>query len=354
MNTSSSTRIQALREQARLVLKSNLEPCDTSLIQLPTFQDIGFSIYTVPDGRNTQNAIVDTHASVANRLEAAIWDHENHIPIACCAKIPYVQAVKSNGSRIISSQEESHRLNSPYLFKSTLTDGTRLEDVLGDALKATEGDRSAVARVFAQYDPLSLLHGTFMSFSPKFAVNGSPVKVTRSLSGFIEAFDVSPVEYGTQRNDRLDSRQQKDDGNGKKSGGYGTSKEGYGTLQASATLWACNSIKASFFLDIDLLRSYGLGDVFVDWAIAVALLKIWRFLDRGLRLRSKCNLITVGDEPLYVTAPLTMQGAYSAKIGLDESMLAPLVKDLTHQLVDDGLFGSKLTVTNEIVSKGMK
>lgn len=343
------TRVQALREQPRLVLKSNLEPCDSSLIQLPTFQDIGFSIYTVPTN-GTQNAIVDTHASVANRLEAAIWDSENHMPIACCAKVPYVQVVKTNGALLISSQEESHRLNSPYLFKSKLPDGTVLEDVLGEALQSTEGDRHAIARVFAQYDPLSLLHGTFMSFSKKFSVNDSPVKVTRSLSGFIEAFNVVAAEYGNQRFDRISSKQKKDDG----SGGYGKSDQGYGTLQASATLWTCEQIKASFFLDIDLLRSYGLGDVFVDWAIAVSLLKIWRFLDRGLRLRSKCNLVTSGDEPLEITAPLSLQGGYCTKIGLDESMLAPLVQDLTAQLVGAGVFGSKLTVTNEIVSKGVK
>lgn len=341
----STSQLNQLRNLPRLVLTSNLQPCDGTLVQLPTFQDIGNSVYITPAGH--QNGIIDTHGSVANRLEDAIWDSSKNRLIQCCANIPYVRAITPNGILVTSSVKESHRLNSPYIFNSKMDDGTQFEDHLGGLLQSTSGRSQQYAKVFAQYDPLSLIHGTFMSFSKKFIVNGSGIKVTRALSGFIEGINITPAEHGTQRQDQVHSAQKKADG----SGGYGVSKDGYGTLQASATLWSCEQIKASFFLDIDLLHSYALGDTFVDWAIALSLFKVMRFLDRGLRLRSKCILMT-DDGYLTVTLPASMRGSYFDSIGMDQDVLSSLVEVLTMRLVDDGVFGEPLTLINDFVSMG--
>jgi CRISPR-associated protein Csb1 len=61
------------------------------------------------------------------------------------------------------------------------------------------------------------------------------------------------------------------------------------------TEFVAEKITAYFNLDVALLRGYGLGDAATDLLIALSLLKVRRFLDGGLRLRTACDLDVVGD-----------------------------------------------------------
>jgi CRISPR-associated protein Csb1 len=60
-------------------------------------------------------------------------------------------------------------------------------------------------------------------------------------------------------------------------------------------------ITAYFNLDLAQIRAFGLGDSATRLLIALALFKIRKFLDVGLRLRTACDLTLDGDP--IVTRP---------------------------------------------------
>lgn len=341
--TDDKLTLNNLHDFPAIAFRLALESYGPTAIQLPTYQDVGNAIYNRPDGK--QNGILDTHGSMANRLEAVVWDEATDTVIPCLAEMPFVKVLTQGGELLTTSLHESHRLNSPYVFKSKLGDGTTFEDWFGKQLQATDGDRVKMAQLFARVDPMSLVHGTFMSYSKQFEVQGGGAKVTAALSGFAEASNVQPVEYGTQKSDRISARQSE----GKKS------KEGFGTFQTSATLWSPESIDAYFHLDIDLLRSYQLGDDFTDWAIAVSLLKMLRFIDRGLRLRSRCILqpkqTDAGEIDLEIKLPVKARGNYFARGLPGEDGLNASVQQYTEALRQSGVFGEPLELADAVTGK---
>ncbi|WP_204103738.1 MULTISPECIES: type I-U CRISPR-associated RAMP protein Csb1/Cas7u [Spirulina sp. CCY15215] len=341
--TTNKTKINELRDFNAIAFHLGLESYGPKAIQLPTYQDIGNAIFTRPD--NTQNGILDTHGSIANRLETMTWDDTIDKPIACLQKMPFVTVNTKSNKLLTTSLHEPHRLNSPYIFKSEFPDHETFEKTFGKRLKATDGDRVKMAKLFAEVDPMSLIHGTFMSYSKEFEVRGGGAKITAALSGFAEATNIQAVEYGTQKSDRINAKQEE-----KK-----TSKEGFGTFQTSATLWSPESIDAYFHLDIDLLRSYQLGENFVGWAIAISLLKILRFIDRGLRLRSHCilqpKLTESGEIDLAFRLPLKARGNYFELGFPDEKALATIVTDLTERLVESTTFGEAIVLADAVTNK---
>lgn len=335
--------LERLRDEyPAIAFHLGLESYGPTAIQLPTYQDVGNAIYSRPDGK--QNGILDTHGSMANRLEAMAWDGAKNDVISCLKKMPFVKVITKGNNFLTTSLQESHRLNSPYIFKSLIRDKRTFEEEFGEKLQGTDGDRVEMAKLFAEYDPMSLIHGTFMSYSKKFEVRGGGAKITAALSGFAEATNIEPVEYGTQKSDRISASQT-----------YGTSKEGFGTFQTTATLWSPESIDAYFHLDIDLIRSYRLGENFTDWAIAVSLLKILRFIDRGLRLRSRCILqpkLTDSDHiDLNIKLPVKSQGNYFEKGLPEEEQLADRVRELTETLRDEGIFGEAIELRDAVTDK---
>jgi len=59
--------------------------------------------------------------------------------------------------------------------------------------------------------------------------------------------------------------------------------------------YVAKEIKAYFNLDLSLIRGYRLGDEATRLLIALSLLKVRRFLDSSLRLRTACDLELVGE-----------------------------------------------------------
>lgn len=69
-----------------------------------------------------------------------------------------------------------------------------------------------------------------------------------------------------------------------------TAKEGFGNVPFHRDEYSAREIRAYFNLDLDQLRSYRLGPDLERLLFALALFKIDRFLARGLRLRTACDL----------------------------------------------------------------
>lgn len=338
-----------LLEFPAIAFQLDLESFGPSAIQLPTFQDVGNAVFSRPDG--VQSGILDTHASMANRLEAAVWNDEQETVINCLEQMPFVSVRSPSNQLVTASLLESHRLNSPYIFKSTMPgENKKFEKYFGERLKAAEGTpggyKPELAKIFAGIDPCSLIHGTFMSYSKEFELSGAGSKLTAALTGFAEVANISPVEYGTAKQDRIDARQ----------GALGKSNEGFGTFQTPATLWYAEQIAAYYYLDIDLLHSYQLGNTFVEWTVCVSLLKILRFIRRGLRLRSHCilqpQLTELGEIALNFQLPLEKRNQNYFEQGLpDQNELENHIVELTQTLRNEGIFGEPLVLEDAVTGR---
>ena len=113
------------------------------------------------------------------------------------------------------------------------------------------------------------------------------MRLTRALSGFIEARNVRPAELGGVKNDRVNPS--------------GDTRQGFGNVPFHRTDFVAQAITAYFNLDLSLLRGYGLPPEALDLLTGLALFKIQGFLARGLRLRTACDLEVNGG--LRVTRP---------------------------------------------------
>jgi CRISPR-associated protein Csb1 len=141
-------------------------------------------------------------------------------------------------------------------------------------------DWKAFRDALLKYDTGSLVHGAFLE-----EIDGR-LRITRAISGFIEASDVRVAESGGVKNNRVQP----------------SLKEGEGNVPYHRTEFTAKEVKAYFNLDLALLRGYGLSDSASKLLIALAVLKVRRFLSAGLRLRTACDLEVTGD--LVVTRPL--------------------------------------------------
>jgi CRISPR-associated protein Csb1 len=151
--------------------------------------------------------------------------------------------------------------------------------------KDTPLDYPRMAAELLRLDPFCLLHGVFFNQKEWF---GQP-RFPRASSAVIEAYDVRQAISGGRKSDHV--RHQLDKG---ESGG-GTS-EGYGSVPFHRVEWTAREIRAMFSVDVELLRSYGLGEDITDLLTTIALWEIRSFLSRGLRLRTACDL-EIADGP---------------------------------------------------------
>ncbi len=165
-----------------------------------------------------------------------------------------------------------------------------------------------------KYDAASLLHGVFLEKI------GGVVRLPRVLSSFIEAEDVQVAPSGGVKVDRV---QPTKGGEGK------TAKEGYGNVPYARDEYVASQITAYFNLDLAQIRAFGLGESTERLLVALALFKVRRFLETGLRLRTACDLECHG---LRVTRP----GGFEVP-GLGE--LEAELPGLIGAAAGEGLFG---------------
>lgn len=272
--------MSSLSGTPRILMEADLRPLQGHRFQPTGFPDLGAATYTLPDG--TEMLLVESVQSVANRMETVCWDEAAGDVIKALNGISYVQ-VKRDGTVLTNSLLEAHRLNSPYILEGedTTMVGKLQDEVVGTEIGPVDFRR--LARAVAKYDLCSVLHGVFIE-----KVDGR-LRLARSLSGYIEARNVRPAEYGGVKNDRVDP-----------SGREGGAARGFGNVPYHRTEFMAEGISAYFNLDLAQIRAYGLGEAAERLLVTLALFKIRRFLDVGLRLRTACDLEV---EEIRVTRP---------------------------------------------------
>lgn len=261
----------ALKDHARLLIEAKLEPLQGTRFQPTGFPDLGAATYQLP-GNNTRMLLLESAQSVANRLENSIWDEANQDIVAPLQGIPYV-VVKQDEKVLTNSLLEAHRLNSFYILEGK--DRSFFDQLKKELDAPTEGavDFRKLAQVLARYDLNSLLHGIFLA---KKEIAGGRFKLARALSGFIEAYKVEVVSSGGVKNDRVNPQAD--------------AKKGGGNIPYHREEYTAEKIMAYFSVDLAQIRGYRLGIDMENLLIAIALYKIQRFLDQGLRLRTACDL----------------------------------------------------------------
>lgn len=273
-----------LQNVPRLLMEAGLRPLQGKRFQPTGFPDLGPARYTLPDG--TEMLLVESAQSVANRMELACWDEANDDLIPELKGLPYIRVNNGDGSKLTNSVLEAHRINSPYILEGK--DKVVFDQIKKDAAGMEIGPIKLpqLAALVLRYDANAVLHGVFIAKSD---LAGGRLRLSRALSGFIEASNVRQAESGGVKNDRVDPR--------------GDTKQGFGNVPFHRTEFVAEKIAAFFNLDLALLRGYGLGEDATRLLIALALFKVQRFLSTGLRLRTACDLRVDGDGGLAVTQP---------------------------------------------------
>jgi CRISPR-associated protein Csb1 len=310
-----------LPSSARYLLAAELKPLQGQKFQPTGFPDVGAGVFKTPS--NQEFLAVESHQSVANRLESAIWDDATQDLIAPAKGLSYVKVVDENNAFLTASVLEAHRINSVYVEKSELG-GRPFSDVLKDEIGFDANrpfSRDQLVKVLAKYDVGCLLHGVFLE-----SIAGV-LRIPRALSGFIEAENIQRVQTGGVKNDRVQATKDEDAGQ--------TASTGFGNIPFHRTDFVAEKIVAYFNLDLDQVRSYRLGKDIESLLFALSVVKIQRFLARGLRLRTACDLESVG---------VTVRGGGQLPSGDDAEKALP---DLVAKVAKAGVFASPaITPTN--------
>ena len=286
---------EKLDDQPRILMEAELKPAQGTRFQPTGFPDLGAAVYDAPgaNGGSTQMILVESAQSVANRLEDVCWDEATDTPHSALAGMPYVNVTLWNSGDTTNSLLEAHRLNSPYIMR----DDDFKEKLRSDAnlpVRETGAgvlNRATLARAVFKYDPSSILHGIFLE-----KIVGR-ARLQRCISGFIEAVDSNSADSGGVKNDLV----APSPASLREIGMTVSAAEGYGNVPFHRTEYTAARITAYFNLDLAQIRAYGLGENAERFLITLALWKVRKFLDTGLRLRTACDLDLAGD--LNVTRP---------------------------------------------------
>lgn len=283
MTTRFDEVFDALKTAPRLLAQADLRPVQGDRFQPTGFPDLGAATYKRPDG--TPMLLVESAQSMANRLEAVCWDDAADEIIEPLKGLPHIVVKFDNGSQT-SSIQEAHRLNSPYIINDPNINGAIAKEVGNTESGAL--DIRKLAQATFKRDAGAVLHGVFLE-----KVAGR-LRLQRLLSSFIEAEGASAVTSGGVKLDRVNPS--------------GDAAKGYGNVPFSRTEFIAEKVTAYFNLDLATLRGYGLGEDANRMLVALAVFKMLRVLDSGLRLRTACDFEAVA---VAATRP--------AKIKLGES-----------------------------------
>jgi len=273
-----------LKDESRLLIEADLAPIQGTRFQPTGFPDLGAATYQLP-GDKTPMLLLESAQSVANRLESTIWDETAQDVVQPLRGIPYV-VVKQEDQVLTNSLLEAHRLSSFYILEGDRRFLDQLKKEL-EPPKERPVDFHKLAKILAKYDINSLLHGIFIA---KQEIAGGRFKLARALSGFIEARNVIPVNSGGVKNDRVNPSAD--------------AKKGGGNIPFHREEYTAEEIKAYFSLDLAQIRGYRFSSEVEDLLIAIALYKIQSFLERGLRLRTACDLTYLS---ITVKCPVTFK-----------------------------------------------
>jgi CRISPR-associated protein Csb1 len=208
------------------------------------------------------------------------WDEARKAPVEALQGLSHV-TVQRKGAFFTDTMLEAHRLNSPYLLEGS--DKRFLEELKGKLTGFEEGpiDRRKLAGVLLDYDASCLLHGVFLA---KSSLAGGRLRIPRALSAFIEADGVRTAASGGVKNDHVNPS--------------GSAKDGFGNVPFARDEFTAERVTLFVNLDLALLRGYGLGSEVERMLVLLGLFKLAALLERGLRLRTACDLETIDDRVL--------------------------------------------------------
>jgi CRISPR-associated protein Csb1 len=264
--------LSLLSATPRLLIEADLKPVQGSRFQPTGFPNLGHAVYESPDGTGKM-ILLESAQSMANRLEAVCWDEVANDWIEPLRGLPIVEVVDAKNVPLTNSLLESHRLNSPYILEGQ---DKSVFNMLKDRLAAMEEGRvdlHELARVLLEFDVNALLHGVFLA---KKDLAGGRLRLPRALSAFIEADDAKVAASGGVKNDSVDPS--------------GDTARGFGNVPFARDEWTAAKITAYFNLDLRQIRAFRLGKSVEHLLIVLALYKIAKLLNEGLRLRTACDL----------------------------------------------------------------
>lgn len=298
-----------LKDEPRLLVEVPLKPIQGTRFQPTGFPDLGAATYNMANGK--EMLLLESAQSMANRMENICWDESTNDLVDALKGIPYVKSTLPDGT-VTNTILEAHRLNSPYIVKSE--EFEKIRDEIGFE-KNKPFDRRQLAKALMRYDLNSLIHGIFLEKV------GGTVRIPRSLSGFVEAEEVTVAPSGGAKFDRVQP------GTGENTP-YGKANEGYGNVPFHRDEYT-GKITAYFNLDISQITGYGLGEDAENLLIAIALYKIRKVLDEGLRFRTACDLEIADD--IMVKRPDTFELPSTSEI---ESELPALIEKAKENFAD--------------------
>jgi CRISPR-associated protein Csb1 len=283
-----------LESAPRILLEAELRPAQGGRFQPTGFADLGAAQYQRPnlDGNGaTDMLLVESAQSVANRLERTVIDGDGPDLAPDLAGLPYVAATLEGAEPVVrtSSLVEAHRIGAPYFLLNKA-----FKEKLAKEMKYNPKrplDWKAIYATLFRYDPNSLLHGVFLSL-----LEGGRVRAPRAVTGFIEAEDVKKVVSGGVKNSPVDPK-----GELQVAEAEPGEKGVYSNVPYTRIEFTARRITAYFNLDVSLIRGYRLPEPAGRLLLALALLKVRRFLTAELRLRTACDLILQSD--VHTSAP---------------------------------------------------
>lgn len=306
----------------RIFITAELESTNGDPRIQPTgFPDIGPVLYPDPSGQHGNICLIESEASMANRLEeVCLADKYTGALKPALRGLPYIKLTdngQANGVFKTSSTIDGHRFASEYIMgaKGRLEgegseanilpyqdqDDRHVEMV--ELVKARLGMPSAdscpaanvpeIFRLAMEYDPLSLIHGFQISVKNKLTFVG--LRSPRALTACIVGLDCERVTVPGIRFDPI-----------------GTGEAGQAIFQKQRV--TAKKVEARFSIDVGQLASLRL-DAFrqndqlgrhqqarFQLLLAIALWKVATFLDLlrvELSLRTECKLRLKGN-PTYV------------------------------------------------------
>ncbi len=265
--------LSPLGDVPRLLLEVELRPLQGTRFQPTGFPNLGPSQYKAPkNGAEVEMLLVESPQSMANRLEAVCWDEVADDRVDPLRGLPVVKVTK-DGVPLTNSVLEAHRLNSPYILegkdKSVFNN---LKERLA-SMEVGRVDIRELARVMLEFDANALLHGVFLA---KKELAGGRLRLPRVLSAFIEAVEVEIAASGGVKNDSVNPS--------------GDTARGFGNVPFARDEFTARRIVAYFNIDLQQIRAFGLGEGVEELLVALALFKIRKLLEVGLRLRTACDL----------------------------------------------------------------
>jgi CRISPR-associated protein Csb1 len=230
---------------------------------------------------------------------------------------------------VVTSLTEGHRIASTYFLEGKLltSNSTLATEVFSKTLESEFGIKLPGSKkahppaekwwnVFStifKYDPNALVHGVLF---PQYQI-----KIARFLTAHLEAFGAGRVDRSGVKFDRL---------------GMTTSGQPIFAVDDATA----SEIRATFVLDVALLRSFGrtdangnvrgLSEKRKEFLVALALWKIDRLLREPFRYRSGCHLELIslkhGEQDVQINAKI--KNAIGNAAFRDEGDSVPIIADI--------------------------